>query len=110
MPRKGRSVRDQVGQAWVFVPITLVILLVYFAYGQDLESRTYLSARRGVRNPTPRTQTPAILRRGSSGSGHGGGADTEEDAHVCEGTLPARGRTLIAQTIVGDVVTLHKSD
>ena len=107
VPRRGRSVRDQVGQAWVFVPSALIILLVYINYGDRLGTREYRPGQRGARNAAPLVRTPARLRRAAPASPSGSGAEgatSQEEARTCTGTLPANARRLIAQSILSDVV------
>jgi hypothetical protein len=106
VPRRGRSVRDQVGQAWIFVPIALVILLVYINYGDRIGSREYRPGQRGARNSAQLVRTPARLRRAAPGgpSGAGAGGVASEEDRTCTGTIPVNARRLIAQSILGDVV------
>jgi len=105
MPRKGRSVRDQVGQAWLVVPIALIAGLVYFEYGRNLDARNYRSGQRGARNALPRVvqvRSNENERRGGNEPSVGSARDTDE-APDCRGTLPANAQALIAQTTVADV-------
>lgn len=105
MARKGRSVRDQVGQAWLFIPIAMIAGLVYLEFGRDLESRSYRTGQRGVRHTSPRVvqaRPDETSRQGANQPAAGSAADLESP-ESCRGTLPANAQALIAQTTVGDI-------
>jgi hypothetical protein len=96
----GRSLREQVGNAWVLLVVILLGGIYYWTIGRDTSS-TRQASQRGIRITS--RSTPSPMPRKSGPGARPSRATAETDLAPCTGQLPPNGVRLIQQSISADV-------